>query len=322
MENYFSSIDLYGGTVQIDTKTEDCDVFHLENSTGTGDITKYRVFPGFELIYNDIHMEQFDQANAKRVNNVIEINHCREGRYECTFGHQTCCYMAPGDLSISSLTQNKSVSSFPIRHYHGISIFIALDDIAPEVTLIMKMLSINFEHIKSLIGNEKQHCIIRANESIEHIFYELYTNRDFRKEGYIKLKVFELLLFLSGLEVLKQSAETKYWNQKHVKKIKEIHNFITQDISRRYTIAELAQKFEISQTSLKACFKGVYGTSIYAYLRAYRLQTGRKLLEVSDLTITDISIQIGYENPNKFTSAFKEVYGASPMEYRKTCLFG
>ena len=34
--------------------------------------------------------------------------------------------------------------------------------------------------------------------------------------------------------------------------------------------------------------------------------------------MTEIASKIGYENPNKFTSAFKEMYGSSPTEFRKS----
>ena len=73
-----------------------------------------------------------------------------------------------------------------------------------------------------------------------------------------------------------------------------------------------------STTALKKCFRGVYGTSVYSYLRTYRLQVAQKLLLETELPVTEIASKIGYENPNKFTSAFKEMYGSSPTEFRKS----
>lgn len=49
----FNSIDLYGNSVR-EKMGEDS--FHLENKSGTGDITIYHVFPGIDLVYNDMHM--------------------------------------------------------------------------------------------------------------------------------------------------------------------------------------------------------------------------------------------------------------------------
>ena len=47
------------------------------------------------------------------------------------------------------------------------------------------------------------------------------------------------------------------------------------------------------------------------------LENRISLLETA-LSVTEIASKIGYENPNKFTSAFKEMYGSSPTEYRKS----
>ena len=44
----------------------------------------------------------------------------------------------------------------------------------------------------------------------------------------------------------------------------------------------------------------------------------KKLLLETELSVTEIASKIGYENPNKFTSAFKGMYGCSPTEFRKS----
>lgn len=56
----------------------------------------------------------------------------------------------------------------------------------------------------------------------------------------------------------------------------------------------------------------------HSYLRTYRLQVAKKLLLETESSVTEIASKIGYENPNKFTSAFKETYGSSPTEFRKS----
>ena len=81
----FTSIGLYGASVH--EKSEDdgsSSCFHLENESGTGDITLYRVFPGMELVYNDMHMA-YCNKQQEPASDVMEINYCREGRSECLF---------------------------------------------------------------------------------------------------------------------------------------------------------------------------------------------------------------------------------------------
>ena len=84
------------------------------------------LFLGAELYYNDMHLAFFEEKPAP-ARNVIEINHCRVGRYECSFGENSCCYLAAGDFAVCAAARKKSSSCFPLRHYHGITILLDLD---------------------------------------------------------------------------------------------------------------------------------------------------------------------------------------------------
>ncbi len=315
------SVTLYGKSVRKEIDESACTVFQLENETGTGKISVYQVFPGIELVYNDIHMAYCSQ-NQTGLKNTIEINHCREGRYECSFGENSCCYMAEGDLTIGSVMRKKSYSNFPLSHYHGITITISLDELQKDACQIMELLDIDLQKIKQYIIDGNRCCIMRANPSIEHIFSELYFVREQRKSGYMKIKILEMLLFLSDLDTRQEVIQTEYYSQKQVSLIKEIADFITEDITKHYTIEQLAEKYHISPTALKKCFRGVYGSSVYAYLRMYRLQTAGRLLAETTLQITEIAAKTGYDNPNKLSSAFKQVYGVSPTDFRKGVRLG
>lgn len=308
---------IYGKAQEVPhEEKKDYQILRLSNETGNGVITAYQVFSGIELYYNDMHMG-YCNKEQKTVKNVIEINHCRIGRFECSFGENSCCYMTEGDLAISSLMKKKSEACFPLRHYHGITILIDLDRVLPDIRRIMELLNIDLDYIKKYICEENRCCIMRANPSVEHIFSELYCVKEKRKAGYIKIKTLELLLFLSDLNTKEEILHMEYFNSSQVNLMKNVETYITKDLTKHYTIEQISHEFEISDSALKKNFKGVYGTSIYSYLRTYRLQTAEKLLRETELSVTEIASDIGYENPNKFTSAFKEMYGIPPTLYRK-----
>lgn len=313
----FDGTKLYGNVEEDEGNSKpDCKVYRLANETGTGKITVYQVLDGIELYYNDMHMAYCKQ-NQTVAKNVIEINHCRVGRYECSFGENSLCYAAAGDLSISAAMKKKSFSAFPLNHYHGITIVIKLDEIPSEIRQLMELFNIDLNHIQEYICEANRCCLMRANTSIEHIFSELYHVREQRKPGYMKIKMMELLLFFSDLDQAEEVHQTYYYNQNQVKLIKDVAAYIIKDLTKHYTIEQLSQEFEISSTLLKKCFRGVYGTSVYSYLRTYRLQTAQKMLMETMEPITVIANKIGYENPNKFTSAFKKLCGATPTDFRK-----
>lgn len=312
----FKSVDLYGSSVQEKTAREkECSVFHLENQSGTGDIAIYKAFPGMELVYNDMHMEYCNREQQPRPN-VMEINYCREGRVECIFGEQSYCYMSAGDLSFCSLQKRIHTSSFPTSHYHGITIVLDFEGITEELDRIFKLLSVDLARIRILAENQDFY-IVRANDTVQHIFSELYTVQENVKESYIRIKLMELLLMLSELTPNADSEKYVYYSRSQRDCIHRIHDFMTAHLSEHYTIEELAQRFEISPTIMKSCFKGIYGDSLYSYFRTYRLQIAERLLREGELSVAEISSRVGYINPNKFSTAFRSEYGIPPSRYKK-----
>ena len=111
--------------------------------------------------------------------------------------------------------------------------------------------------------------------------------------------------------------QTDYFNQHQVECARRAAKLLTQELTVHRTIEQLAQDVGLSATALKTCFKSVYGSSVYAYQKEYRLQLAQKLLTETDSTIAEIAHQIGYENPNKFSSAFRQSLGMTPTQYRK-----
>ncbi len=312
----WGSISLYGPAIQRKESREDCSIFSLKNKSGVGEVTIYPVFPGIELAYNDIHM-RYCEAPAKGKRPIIEINHCRLGRYECRFRKQDCCYMEPGDFSISAYPAEKKASCFPLGHYHGISVTIDTERIDPWTMQLLAYLSIDLEHITALLA-DRNYYILRASSTIEHIFSELYTVREQLRRGYSKVKILELLLMLTDLQPSERELDRPYFSRWQIEEVNEIHDFMLDHIAEHYTIEALASRSSLSPTVMKRCFKGVYGDSIYAYLKKCRLQLSAQLLAAGGRNIGEIAALVGYDNPAKFSDAFRKAYGCSPREYQKS----
>ncbi len=102
-----------------------------------------------------------------------------------------------------------------------------------------------------------------------------------------------------------------------VEVIKKIHDRLTENLSRRITIEELAKEFYMNPTTLKTVFKDVYGTSVAAHIKEHRMERAAELLGATEMSINEIAYQVGYVSQSKFSAAFKESYSMTPVEYRK-----
>lgn len=307
----------YGNNITVIRRDENCTVYKMKDVTGEGTMKHYQVFPGIDLMYNDFHMQScFSEFRPKA--DMIGIDHCREGRIEWEFPNGSYMYVQEGDLQINAKDHHAIGFGFPFNRYHGITVAIYIEEASKTLAAILDGLSVDLHALRKKLCSEKIPFIMRAEESIQHIFSELYTVPEKIRINYFKIKVLELLLFLSVVDVPINSRERPYFPKNQADTIKAIMEFMTNHLDTRYTLEELSSRFGISLTSMKSCFKRTYGTSIYAYMRFHRMQTAAFMLRQSNESITAIAGKVGYENSSKFAAAFKEVLDMPPLKYRKS----
>jgi len=99
--------------------------------------------------------------------------------------------------------------------------------------------------------------------------------------------------------------------------IRHVHNELTANLAERVTIEELSRKYLMNTTTLKRCFKQVYGETIAAHMKKHRMEQAASLLLKTQNDIAAIAQAVGYESQSRFTAAFKETYGELPTEYRR-----
>lgn len=306
----------YGSNVTRIKKDEEYTVYQMKDATGEGTMTCYKVFSGIDLIYNDFHMESCFSEFQPKVD-MIGIDHCREGRIEWEFQDSTYMYIEEGDMQINTRNNHRLSFGFPLGHYQGITIAIYINQVEEMLPHILDDFSINLRELCEKLCEGKRTFIMRADDAVQHIFSELYTVPDKIKKQYFKLKVLELLLFLSAVDVIENVEERPYFSKKQVETVKAIKRYMTKHVDRHFTLNDLSLKFDIPLTSLKQCFKGVYGMSVYAYIRSYRIHAAALMLSQTNESVTTIAGKVGYNNPSKFAAAFKDIMKVLPSEYQK-----
>jgi AraC-like DNA-binding protein len=267
------------------------------------------------VLYNDFHMERCS-SGFRPGGDMLCVDHCREGRIEWETGGNAYVYVESGDVQIDNRDHHIRDFGFPLSHYHGITVGFMSDE-AERLSGILDGVTFDIPAMKQKFSLDDRPFIMRASARIEHIFSELYSLPEQVRIPYLKIKVLELLLFLDTLEKPDGGPERPYFYKTQVDKVKAIHTFLTENPDRRYTQEELSERFGLPLTAMKLCFRGVYGDSIYAYMKAYRMNAAALMLRRSSDSVCDIASRMGYENAAKFTAAFKSVKGISPAEYRK-----
>ncbi len=306
----------YQQSMKLLCRDDACSVYQMENETGDGTATFYEVYPGICVLFNDFHMAN---CLARRFDNshMITINHCREGRIEWEVNNGAYLYLASGDIMLDSSTTDNKNCSFPLSHYHGITVTISVPEATTGMDELFKMFSIDLFQLERIFALEQRPFIMHGTSALAHLLSELYQVSESIKLEYLKVKILELLITLKAVDPSLLEEDCPYFYKTQVEKVKAIMSFITASPEQHFTMDELALRFDISVSALKKCFKGVYGTAIYTYIRNYRMDIAASFLTQTHEPVTTIAGKVGYVNTSKFSEAFKKVKGKTPLEYRK-----
>ena len=98
----------------------------------------------------------------------------------------------------------------------------------------------------------------------------------------------------------------------------QIQSYLRDHFDEKITNSLLANTFHVSANLVVSSMKSTYGITPNLFLTQYRLEEAIKRLLTTDEQITDIAIDVGYQNVYYFSMVFKKYYGVSPLVYRKT----
>lgn len=138
--------------------------------------------------------------------------------------------------------------------------------------------SVSIEELRDRYCSEEKPYIIRGDKYLESIFSGNMAHPELAKaKEYYQIKIVELLLYLNTMTVEARKEVRPYYYKTQMEKIKGIHAKITGDLQTRFTMEELSSMYEISLTTMKKCFKDVYGDSIYSYQKRYRMNLAENI---------------------------------------------
>lgn len=291
------------------------DRYRLENETGDGTITACALFPGLQALFLDLRMRRCDNS-LELDKNVVEIGYCLDGRFECNVSERHCHFASAGDFSIGYAGKKESHGAFPTGRYQGIDIFLDERAFDAHHAEALRELDVRMERIHALFALDSQCFVWRRSPELAAIATAIANGFKTKNIPLLRVKVMELLVFLSGLDDSELKEAPVYLNKSHVDLAKSAHERLTADGSGHITISRLAAELGVGATTLKTSFKSVYGVPIYQYQKDLRLQKAQRLLLETTRPVAAVAADVGYANPAKFSSAFKKRFGVSPTEYR------
>jgi len=83
------------------------------------------------------------------------------------------------------------------------------------------------------------------------------------------------------------------------------------------SVSQIAEYFGRSVSHISHMFKSKSGMSVSEYCNKLRLRDAEKLLRKTALSVTEIALDVGFNDTSYFIRLFKETFKTSPLKYRK-----
>ena len=154
----------------------------------------------------------------------------------------------------------------------------------------------------------------RLNETFD-LLYKIHDEYELNGTS-VKLKVLLAGLFL----ILNDPPEDIIPHHMNDLKIAPVIDYMKAYYNTTFDLDFLAAKFFISKFTICREIKNVTGLTFSEYLTQIRINSAKKMLENSKLSISEIARNVGYATPEYFSKTFKKELNLTPSEYRKNII--
>ncbi|MCI9168868.1 MAG: AraC family transcriptional regulator [Dorea sp.] len=137
---------------------------------------------------------------------------------------------------------------------------------------------------------------------------------DLTSQLFIKSSLLRILAVLSGSRLF---LPTEKNHDKRVEEIKTVLTYIKENYKEKIYIQDLARQVNMNAQYFCRFFKKSIGRSPMEYINEYRLKQSLRLLKETDLPVTEVCLECGYNNLGNFLRSFKKYTGTTPLQYRK-----
>lgn len=102
------------------------------------------------------------------------------------------------------------------------------------------------------------------------------------------------------------------------REIEIVKQYIQEHYGEEISVEKLGEMVFMAPSYLSFIFKKETGQNLSKYIKAYRMDKAKDMLENTVYKIVDISNTCGYPNVSYFCSSFREYFGISPQKYRES----
>lgn len=137
----------------------------------------------------------------------------------------------------------------------------------------------------------------------------------------VRVMLYEILVRLNRMYGFNEPNKTQpHIHKRHLLQIETAMEFIDDHYIEEISLDMLAHISSMSRSYFSSMFKTLNGITVWDYVINKRIAHSINLMVNTDLTITEITFESGFNNSTNFNRAFNKITGLTPREYRNMCV--
>ncbi|MEO1180550.1 MAG: AraC family transcriptional regulator, partial [Cyanobacteria bacterium J06636_28] len=132
---------------------------------------------------------------------------------------------------------------------------------------------------------------------------------------YLESKTLELIALHLDQVLMGPPRRATLVNASDVDRLHAARDILIQNAIAPPSLTELAQQVGLSGVKLTRGFRQVFDTTVFNYLRDYRMEQARQLLQTGNPNIQEVARSVGYTSGDSFAKAFKKKFKVPPSLY-------
>jgi AraC-like DNA-binding protein len=99
--------------------------------------------------------------------------------------------------------------------------------------------------------------------------------------------------------------------------LRRARDLIDRDFAETLDVPALAREAHASRAHFVRSFKKAFGETPHKYLLRRRIERAKELLRNTPLSVTEVSLAVGFRSLGSFSTAFRQLVGESPSAYTR-----
>jgi AraC-like DNA-binding protein len=178
-----------------------------------------------------------------------------------------------------------------------------------------------FSQIKKLFKQGQQGLLLKENGKrvISNLIKSVYHSTGVERIS-LFLKLLETIASESNYELLSSIGYADSVNTKDTERINKVINFLMENYTHEINLDELATLVNLNKSSFCRYFKNRTHKTLSTFLNEVRIAHACKLLINTNMTVSQICYETGYNNISHFNRQFKQITNSTAKEYAKKYL--